>query len=76
MRDELVDQARSAAAQDHWDYVPFELEHSKEGDKAYRQREPIDHLAFRKENVKAKPNREIQDHADDCRGDSGERGGD
>ena len=75
MHDELIDQPRDAAAEHDRNHVPFEPEHSEEGDKADRQRKPIDRFAFGKEDVEAKPNREIQDHADDCRGHGGERGG-
>jgi hypothetical protein len=48
MRDELVNQPRGAAAQDDWNDIPLELEHSEEGDQADRQRKPIDCLSFGK----------------------------
>src|SRR5205085_7324780 len=75
-QDQLVNQAGGRAAEDNGYDAQLELEHSNECDKADGQREPIDPTAFGKKDMKAKPDREIQDYAYNRRGDGRKRGSD
>jgi hypothetical protein len=69
----FVNQAEQSAREHDRDDVDPVTNHCDKSRCAERDRKPVDNSGARKENVERKPDREIQNHADDCRGHGGAR---
>jgi hypothetical protein len=68
-----IENTESCGPKHHWHNVPIPSQNSGEYSEGHHQRKTVERSAGRHNHVPAEPDREIEDHAHDCRGDSGER---